>query len=103
MSQVPLSILAHVADIPDPRRDHFKLRLLPGILAVALCAVLAGAASWPQIEAFAQEKRAWLARFLKLPNGIPSHDTFRRVFAALKPKAFEDCFIAWMNAACAAT
>jgi predicted transposase YbfD/YdcC len=103
MSQVPLSLLDHFADIPDPRRDHCKLHLLTDILAIALCAVLAGADSWPQIEAFAQEKHAWLARFLKLPNGIPSHDTFRRVFAALRPKAFEDCFIAWMNAACDVT
>jgi predicted transposase YbfD/YdcC len=103
MSQSQLSIVEHFADLKDPRREHGKLHRLPDILTIALCAVLAGADSWPEIELFGHAKLDWFRRFLPLPHGIPSHDTFRRVFAALKPAAFQDCFVAWMNAACAVT
>lgn len=103
MSDAKRSILEHFSAIPDPRREHGKLHLLADILALALCAVIAGAGSWQQIETFGQEKFAWLAQLLRLPNGIPSHDTIRRVFAVVKPHAFEQCFVAWMNACCDAT
>src|SRR5262249_44218801 len=79
------------------------LHLLSDILTIALCAVLAGADSWYEIELFGRAKLTWFQRWLPLPHGIPSHDTFRRVFAALKPWAFQDCFVAWMNTACDAT
>jgi predicted transposase YbfD/YdcC len=100
MSQTKLSILDHFADLQDPRRDHCKLHLLQDIVAIALCAVIAGANTWQQIETFGKAKKDWLAGFLALPNGVPSHDTFRRVFCLLNPRAFEDCFVSWMNAAC---
>ena len=100
MSTSKLSVVEHFARIKDPRREHGKLHLLPDILTIALCAVIAGAGTWEQIELFGIAKQAWLGRLLALPNGIPSHDTVRRVFCALRPGAFEDCFVAWMNAAC---
>jgi predicted transposase YbfD/YdcC len=100
MSETKLSIVDHFAAIKDPRREHGKLHRLTDILAIALCAVLAGADSWQQIEIFGNAKEGWLSGFLALPNGIPSHDTFRRVFCALNPRAFEDAFVSWMNAAC---
>src|SRR5262249_10233909 len=70
------------------------------ILVLALCAVIGGAESWPDIEAFGHAKRDFFKRFLALPNGIPSHDTFRRVFAALTPVKFAACFSSWMPALC---
>ena len=100
MSQSKLSIVAHFAAHKDPRREHCKLHLLKDIVTIALCAVIAGAQSWQQIETFGIAKQDWLKGFLPLPNGIPSHDTFRRVFCLLNPRAFEDCFVSWMNAAC---
>ena len=103
MSQAKLSIVDHFADLQDPRREHCKLHLLPEILVIGLCAVICGANTWHQIELFGRAKNDWFARFLQLPNGIPSHDTFRRVFSALKPRAFEECFVRWMNAVCAVT
>lgn len=68
------------------------------IIVIALCAVLAGAQDWQEIELFGRERRDWLPRFLDLPNGIPSHDTFERVFDRIKPAAFEACFRAWVQA-----
>jgi predicted transposase YbfD/YdcC len=100
MSASKLSVVEHFASIKDPRREHCKLHLLQDILTIALCAVIAGAGTWEQIEQFGIAKQAWLSRLLALPNGIPSHDTIRRVFCALRPGTFEDCFVAWMNAAC---
>src|SRR4051812_15546960 len=76
----------------DPRREHGTQHLPGDVLVIALCAVMAGADSWQQIGAFALRKKDWLARYLKLPNGVPSHDTFQRVFAVLGARAFEDCF-----------
>ena len=98
-----LSILAHFRGIPDPRREQGRLHLISDILVISLCAVITGCNSFRQIETFAQEKEPWLRGFLSLPHGIPSHDTFARVFALIKPAAFEDCFVDWMNAACETT
>lgn len=65
------------------------------ILVIAICAVLCGANTFTQMEEFARAKRAWLEERLELAGGIPSHDTFRRIFALMKPKAFEECFTSW--------
>jgi len=98
-SQSPdLSIPKHFTKLKDPRRRHRRLHLLPDIIVVALCAVVAGAQDWQEIETFGRERRAWLKRFLKLPNGIPSHDTFERVFDRLNPQAFQACFRQWVQA-----
>jgi predicted transposase YbfD/YdcC len=94
------SILYHFGELLDPRRVYLCRHELTDVIVIGLCAVLGGANSWEAIAVFGQAKKDWFARFLKLPNGIPSHDTFNRVFAALSPQAFQDCFVSWMNALC---
>lgn len=93
-----LSIPKHFRKLKDPRRAHRRLHLLPDIMVIALCAVIAGAQDWQEIETFGRKRRAWLQRFLKLPNGIPSHDTFERVFDRLNPQTFHACFQNWVQA-----
>jgi predicted transposase YbfD/YdcC len=95
-----LSLLHHFGSLPDPRTSHTCRHLLSDVLVIALCAVLGGADTWDDIALFGNAKKDWLGRFLSLQNGIPSHDTFNRVFAALDPQAFQDCFVSWMNAVC---
>ena len=102
MTASQLALSDHFADLPDPRIDRTKLHSLGDILVLALRAVSGGAESWPDIEAFGYSKHDWFKRFLALPNGIPSHDTFRRVFAALSPAKFAACFGRWRAALCAA-
>ena len=81
--------------LEDPRETRRCDHQLVDILAIAVCAVIACAESWEDIELYGRSKRAWLETFLALPNGIPSHDTFRRVFMLLDPDAFEACFARW--------
>jgi predicted transposase YbfD/YdcC len=100
---MPLSITEAFADLPDPRMDRNRRHELIDILTIALCAVLCGANTWEQIALHGRAKEAWFKRFLSLPNGIPSHDTFYRVFSGLAPVAFADRFGRWMAAACEAT
>lgn len=88
----------HFGELKDPRIDRTKRHELLDIVAIAMCAVICGADSWVDIELFGNSKRQWLERFLSLPNGIPSHDTFGRVFRMLDPKDFEQCFIEWVKA-----
>src|SRR3954462_8232958 len=80
------------AGLEDPRETSRCDHQLADILAIAVCAVVAFAESWEDIELYGRSKRAWLEAFLALPNGIPSHDTFRRVFMLIDPDAFEACF-----------
>jgi predicted transposase YbfD/YdcC len=96
--QRDLSIAKHFARLKDPRRAHRRLHLLQDIIVIALCAVIAGAQDWQEIELFGRNRCDWLKRFLSLPNGIPSHDTFERVFNRLKPEAFQACFREWVQA-----
>lgn len=98
-----VSIARHFAGLPDPRIDRTKKHSLADILAIALCAVICGADSWEEVEAFGEAREGWLRRFLALPNGIPSHDTFARVFARLDPKQFGRCVGEWMAGVCEAT
>ncbi|MBL8880750.1 MAG: ISAs1 family transposase, partial [Phycisphaerales bacterium] len=70
---------------------------LVDLIAMAICAIICGADGWVQIAMFGRSKRKWFETFLHLPNGIPAHDTFGRVFARLDPVLFERCFIDWMN------
>jgi predicted transposase YbfD/YdcC len=93
-----LSIPKFFRKLKDPRRAHRRLHLLQDIIVIALCAVIAGAQDWQEIETFGRKRRDWLNRFLKLPNGIPSHDTFERVFDRLHPQAFQACFRDWVQA-----
>lgn len=93
----PPRLLAHFADLPDPRKrpqecDH----LLLDIISIALLAVICGADEVTAMATFGQAREEWLRTFLALPHGIPSHDTFGRVLARLQPRAFERCFRAWV-------
>jgi hypothetical protein len=100
--QPDLSIPRFFARLKDPRRVHRRLHQLQDILVVALCAVIAGAQDWQQIVTFGRNRLDWLRGFLELANGIPSHDTFERVFDRLKPQAFQACFQEWVQAISAA-
>jgi predicted transposase YbfD/YdcC len=91
-------ILDYFADLPDPRREQGRIHRLEEIVFMAICAVTCGADSWEQIADYARSKFDWLQTFLILPGGVPSHDTFRRVFCLLDPVAFQKCFYAWMTA-----
>jgi predicted transposase YbfD/YdcC len=93
-----LSIQEYFTKVKDPRRQHRRLHHLQDILVIALCAVIAGAQDWQEIETFGRKRRDWLKGFLQLPNGIPSHDTFERVFDRLNPQAFQACFREWVRA-----
>ena len=103
-AQAPLDIAHHFAELPDPRHWAFRKRhVLSDMLVISLCAVICGARSWDAIAAFGLSKQAWLRSLgLKLPNGIPSHDTFNRLFAALDPLAFQRGFSSWITAVCRA-
>jgi predicted transposase YbfD/YdcC len=91
------SLVTHFQALQDPRLERSRLHNLLDIVAITICAVICGADSWVDVEKYGQAKQDWLRRFLKLPNGIPSHDTFGRVFAALVPEQFQTCFAGWVQ------
>jgi predicted transposase YbfD/YdcC len=95
---VEASLSRHFAGLTDPRIERAKEHRLVDIVTIALCAVVCGADDWVAIETFGRAKGAWLRTFLALPGGIPSHDTFGRVFARLDPEEFRACFLAWVRA-----
>ena len=89
-------LLRFFIDLPDPRAANVVHRL-HDVLVIAICAVICGADGWAEVEVFGRSKLGWFKTFLDLPGGIPSHDTFGRVFARLSPDAFERCFTAWVS------
>jgi predicted transposase YbfD/YdcC len=93
----PVSIRQCFADVPDPRREHMRLHNLWDIIAIAILGVIADADSWVEVANYGRSKLDWLKTFLELPNGIPSHDTFNRVFALLNPTAFQEGFLNWVQ------
>lgn len=97
MSQ-PLSLMEAFVALPDPRVERTRWHALPDLLLIALCAVICGADSFAEMEEWGHAKEAWLRERLALPHGIPSHDTFNRVFARLDPEAFTTCFLRWVEA-----
>lgn len=91
----PESIAFHFFSLTDPRMDRTKEHSLHDILVISLCAMLGGAEGFVDFEDFGNARLDWFRTILELPNGIPSHDTFRRVFALLDPKEFAGCFQNW--------
>ena len=91
------SFNVHFSIISDPRRSNWRHKLLD-IITIALCAVICGCDKWTEVEDFGQVKLEWFKTFLELPYGIPSHDTFGRVFAQLNPVEFQKSFVNWMKA-----
>jgi len=98
MATPPVSLHHHFADLIDPRFERSCQHELLDIVGIALCAVISGAEAWTAIEAYGHAKHDWLAQCFRLPNGIPSHDTFRRVFCLLDPEVFQRSFAAWITA-----
>jgi hypothetical protein len=96
--EAPRGVLRFFEELEDPRMDRTKLHALSDILFITLCAVLCGANSWAEVELYGRSKEQWLRQFVPLANGIPSHDTFGRVFSRLDPTQLEQCFVNWMRA-----
>ena len=86
------------ASLQDPRTGRAKRHEFMDVIVIAICAVICGSDSWVDVEMFGKAKKDWLSHLLELPNGIPSHDTFGRIFARLDPVQFEACFTEWVQA-----
>ena len=98
MLEIPVTaIMDHFSELEDPRRGN-RRHLLQDILVIAICAAICGADTWTDVELFGKAKEKWFKEFLELPHGIPSHDTFGRVFALLDPEQFQQCFREWIGA-----
>lgn len=91
------SMVGCFENLEDPRSTINRHHLLVDVIVISICAVVAGADGPVGIEEWAKKKKDWLKTHLSLPHGIPSHDTFGRVLQALKPQAFQECFIAWLT------
>jgi hypothetical protein len=98
MTQTPLAVVQYFARLRDPRINRHKRHLLIDIIVLALCGTICGANDWQQIVTVARGREQWFRTFLALPNGIPSHDTFERVFERIDPQAFLACFQRWVDA-----
>jgi len=95
----PTSLFEHFQQVENPRVERTKDHALLDIIAIAVCAVICGADDWVDIEAWGNEKLVWLRQFVSLPNGIPWHDTFGRVFSRIDAEAFQAAFLEWVQSA----
>ena len=95
------SILREFEELPDPRSCINRKHLLVDVIVICICVVIAGADGPAGSEAWAKIHELWLRKYLKLPHGIPSHDTIGRVLEALNPSAFQKCFVHWLDSLCA--
>jgi len=93
-----LSIFEHFSGVTDPRMVNKTSHKLLDIIVITICAVISGADDWMEVEEFGRAKKKWLKKFLELPNGIPSHDTFGRVFAMISTEELEKAFLSWVAA-----
>jgi predicted transposase YbfD/YdcC len=91
------SLMSYFVGMKDPRIDRTKRHLMEDILFISIAAVLSGVDTWDEMEQYGKNKQTWLTSVLELPNGIPSHDTFNRFFAALDPIDFESRFMQWVK------
>ena len=98
----PLSVVECFEGLPDPRRDRTRQHKLCDILVIGLCSMLTVGEGFTDMEYVGRLRQKWFKTFLDLPNGIPSHDTFSRVFSALDPHCFLDCFVRWVSGVCPA-
>ena len=96
LEQLSQQFLSHFSELVDPRVEGRCSHKLIDVIAIAILAVIAGAEGWEAMEEYGKSKQQWLEQFLELPNGIPSDDTYRRVFARIEPSAFERCFRQWV-------
>src|SRR5436305_13407936 len=92
-------IKKHFRRLQDPRVVGRTKHLLLDVIVMAICGVIGNCDDWPDIVLFAQQREKWFRAFLKLPSGVPCHDTFERVFAALGARALERCCLAWLHEA----
>ncbi len=92
-----ITIIDYFKDLKDPRIERTKRHKLIDIITITICAVIAGADGWSGIELFGKAKYKWFKKFLELPNGIPSHDTFSRVFSLIDPQQLQQCFLGWID------
>ena len=90
-----LNLISHFQDLPDPRVARTREHRLLDLLVIAVCTLLCGGEGFNDMEDFGRAKEEWLKTFLELPSGIPSHDTFNRLFQALDPQSFLECFVRW--------
>jgi predicted transposase YbfD/YdcC len=97
MAQSPIALRKYLRRLKDPRIDRNKRHLLLDIITIAVCATIAGADKWIDVVTFARHRQDWLQRFLELPNGIPSHDTFERVFDRLDPLVLQQALVGWLH------
>ena len=99
MSESPVATFqTHFEIVTDPRIDYLTIHPLSEIIVIAICAVICGANDWVAVETWGKTKRNWLKQYLELDNGIPSHYTFRRLFAQIDPEQFQAGFLSWTQA-----